>query len=118
MKKNVLVDVAITCDPPTIWGMNRKSMEDIAQEYESWVQDFHWFIRDHRSQDPVTLNVERQYQDVCSFCECEWEVDENGMPVCCGEAMDEWDAARKTKEAQAQHTTNATSVAVACPSEH
>jgi hypothetical protein len=26
----------------------------------------------------------------CSFCNCEWETDANGEPLCCDEAVDEW----------------------------
>ena len=105
MKKKMLVDVTISCDPPRIWGINRMDMEQVAKEYESWVKDFHEFIRDHRSQDPVDINVEREYQDVCSFCDYEWEEDENGCPCCCDEAIKEFEEAQNTLETVGEHPT-------------
>lgn len=101
MKKKVLVDVTISCEPPRIsywWLGRRKTMEEIAKEYEHWVKDFHDIIRDHRSQDPVYLSVKRQYQDLCSYCESEWDVDDNGRPRCCGEAMEEWEKEQAVKD--------------------
>ncbi len=94
MKKTILNDVKITCDNP-VRHYYFQSMEQYAKSIESWVNDFHDFIRDHRSQDPVSLNVEREYLDVCEFCESTWEVDDSGCPVCCGKAQDEWDLTHK-----------------------
>ena len=31
------------------------------------------------------------YIYVCSFCGKEWEEEDNGFPLCCGEAADEWE---------------------------
>lgn len=90
MKQKVLVDVKITCDPPTYIIRRCQPIERQARYIESWVKEFHDFIRDHRSQDPVNLNIERVYKNQCSFCGSEWEEDENG-PVCCLKAQDEWD---------------------------
>ena len=86
-----LVDVRITCDPP-LWcrygqhGTLAERLERLAKAYESWVKDFHDFIRDHRSQDPVLLNVERDIHDVCSACGCDWETDteDDGPEYCVG----------------------------------
>lgn len=89
MRQKVLVDVQVTCDPPaTRWC---RTLEERARELEHWARDFHEFIRDHRSQDPVSLNVERIYQDQCSHCHREWEEDEDG-PLCCDKAQEEWRA--------------------------
>ncbi|MFA5379311.1 MAG: hypothetical protein WC455_26380 [Dehalococcoidia bacterium] len=94
MKKRTMVDVKITCDPPRCWR-HCPTMEELAKFYEEWVRDFHSFIRDHRSQDPVTLDVEREYKDLCSFCGFEWDVDENGCPLCCDEAIAECEKEQK-----------------------
>lgn len=57
------------------------ALKDAAAEFNS-------FIRDHRSQDHVRLEVERVVQEQCSECNAEWDtmVDENGDTVCasCG----------------------------------
>jgi hypothetical protein len=94
MKKNVLVDIKITCDPPSNWYIQRaKTEEERAKRYEEWVKEFHDFIRDHRSQDPVYLNVEREYQERCEFCGELWAdaIDENGIPGCCNKAVKEYE---------------------------
>jgi hypothetical protein len=66
-----------------------ESEEERAKELERAVKDFEEFLRDHRSQDMVTLFVDRVYADVCSECDEEWELDthpETGKPICawCG----------------------------------
>ena len=94
MKKKLLVDVKIECDPPSFYWV--KDQEDYAKRCEGWVKEFHEFIRDHRSQDPVFLNVERVYKEVCSFCKSEWEEDETGEPACCNAAVEEWKKLKAT----------------------
>jgi hypothetical protein len=91
VKTKVLIDVTISCDPPHPY-IRQRSMEALAKYYEGWVRDFHDFIRDHRSQDPVSLNVERKYQDQCSFCGYPWEE----KPECCDEAIAEWEKEHET----------------------
>lgn len=85
MKKTVLVDVKIECDPPRSYW--HRTPEQLAKYLQGWVDDFHEFMRDHRSQDPVSLHIEKIYQDQCSFCGSEWELDENDIPVCCEKAI-------------------------------
>lgn len=97
MKKQVLINVKIECDPPHHWRGFR-TQEEVAQYYEGWVKEFHDFIRDHRSQDPVCLNVIREHEDQCSFCGYTWDTDDNGCPLCCQKAIDEWELARKIED--------------------
>ena len=95
MKTKVLVEVRLNCDPPSyIYRWNR-TVEQQAKELESWVKDFHDFIRYHRSQDPVDLSVERIYEQQCSYCKNEWETDVNGMPECCNKAQEEFESETK-----------------------
>lgn len=89
MKTKVLIDVTVSCDPPSSIGRWSRDMEGKARALESWAMEFEEFIRDHRSQDPVSLVVERQYQDQCSHCGREWEEDSDG-PLCCAKAQEEW----------------------------
>lgn len=89
MKKKVLVDISIRCEPSSWVGRHARTMEQMAKEYEAWCKEFEDFVRDHRSQDAVYLTIERKYSDQCSFCHNVWEEDEEG-PLCCQEAMDEW----------------------------
>jgi len=90
-KEKVLVAVEITCDPPRTYHWQTPTIEKEAEYYEDWIKDFHSFIRDHRSQDPVALNVERVYKDICEFCKSEWEEDTDGSPLCCEKAVKEFE---------------------------
>lgn len=97
MKQKILVDVTVTCDPPSYINRWNRSIEQREKMMIEWVNEFHDFIRDHRSQDPVNLNVERVYQEQCSHCHNEWEsgwdTDPEG-PACCSAAVAEWEASR------------------------
>jgi hypothetical protein len=95
MKKKILKDVKIICEPPQRrWG-GFNGLEDEAIFYEKWVKEFEEFIRDHRSQDPVYLNVEREYKECCEFCEEEWETSDDSCPLCCQKAVDEFETNRR-----------------------
>ena len=91
MKQKVLIDLKVVCDPPYAVGRWTRTLEDKAKQLESWCIEFEEFIRDHRSQDPIGLNVEREYQEQCSHCGSEWEEDADG-PLCCAAAQEEWNA--------------------------
>ena len=89
MKQRVLTNLRVTCDPPrhaTRWAT---TLEDQAKALEGWCKEFAEFMRDHRSQDPVDLSVEREYEEQCSYCGSKWEEDDEG-PLCCHAAQSEW----------------------------
>lgn len=98
MREKVLTDIKINCDPPPYRRYGGYTQEEYAKYCEEWVKDFHDFIRDHRSQDPVYLTVEREYEDQCSFCHYTWEVEENGCPLCCNAAEEEWEKSQQKEE--------------------
>jgi len=85
-----LVDIRVVADPPTYVLRGRRTLEDQAKALESWANELQEFVRDHRSQDPVYLSVERETARVCSGCGAPWEEcppDEYGdKPYCasCG----------------------------------
>ena len=90
--KQVLVDVNLVAEAPRhlLRWVENKEVE--AKLLENWVQEFQDFLRDHRSQDLVTLTVERVKKDLCSECESEWETyEESGKRFCasCGVECDE-----------------------------
>ena len=63
----------------------RLSAEERARALENECNEFVEFLRDHRSQDAVHLEVVRVKKDLCSNCKCEWEVwEDEGKPVCAG----------------------------------
>jgi hypothetical protein len=88
MKKKVLIDVKVVADVSRgiySWG----TMENQAKQMQSIASEFNDFVRDHRSMDWVWLEVEKEYQEQCSHCGFEWEVDADGVPVCCEKAIEE-----------------------------
>jgi len=89
MKRNVLVSARVVADVSS--GVIRwsRDIESEAKQLESLASEFNDFVRDHRSMDWVTLYVEREYENQCSHCYSTWEVDENGVPMCCQEAITE-----------------------------
>ena len=87
MKKKVLTDLRVVCDPPRYVGRYSTNMEDKAKLLEEWCEEFKAFVRDHRSQDPIDLTVERVHEYVCSHCGSEWDDELKGE--CCDEAAKE-----------------------------
>lgn len=87
-RENVLVDVVVEADLSGMTFTRRgDTEEERAKDLERAVTDFHDFLRDHRSQDMVSLSVERKYEDLCSGCGCGWEpMEDNGVMICaaCG----------------------------------
>lgn len=84
-----LVDAQVRCESPS-WiedSYRRRTQEAKATALEQWAKDFNDFIRDHRSQDPVRIYIEREYKDLCSHCHAEWEpFNDEGVERCanCG----------------------------------
>ena len=78
-KINILIDVRVEADlSGMLWHCNRyyyENPEEKAKDLEGAVREFVEFLRDHRSQDMISLDVQRIYQDVCSGCKEQWEVE-------------------------------------------
>lgn len=91
-RPSVLVDVRLIAEAPSHTRRYCRDKEHEARNLQEWVDEFREFIRDHRSQDPVQLDVERVTQDQCSECESEWETTiEDGVLKCasCGAEVEE-----------------------------
>jgi transposase-like protein len=80
IKKRTLSDARLVAEPPSWIARAYRNQDHYADALRRWVREFEDFIRDHRSQDPVHLRVERDEVDVCSCCNADWEPasDENG----------------------------------------
>ena len=65
-------------------GFRESTVEEQARMLEGKAREFEAFIRDHRSQDPVALYVEREYADVCSACGQAWDVYAEAGTMYCG----------------------------------
>jgi len=88
-KVQKLVDVKVVIEP-NLWLHG--SIHDQAKQMEAWAKEFKEFIRDHRSQDVNSVDVERVYETQCSACGKEWEemeIDDTGTIGCawCGVPM-------------------------------
>ena len=85
--KNVLVDVRLTAEAPRHVERYCRTPQERGAALRAWVREFEDFIRDHRSQDAVLLDVEEERKDLCSLCGKEWEtMEEEGKTLCanCG----------------------------------
>ena len=73
-------------DPPD-WVL-RRWQTDAENEaaMEAWAGEFNRWVRDHRSQDSVTLEVVRETSERCSACGDTWE------PVPGSELGDDYEA--------------------------
>jgi len=92
--KKVLYDVTVEADLSAMcWFSRSASMEQRAKDLERAVKDFKEFLRDHRSQDMISLDVQRRVELVCSACGNLWEIDETdeSNPYCmhCGAIVEQ-----------------------------
>lgn len=62
----------------------------LASALENEAKDLMEFIHDHRSRDAYQITIEREYEEQCPFCGYRWEIAEDGLPVCCDKAQEEW----------------------------
>ena len=96
--KRIVTDVKATIEFPHVYRliMDRygtpKYWDTLEKRLQWEIDDFETFMHDHRSRDSYRISIEREYTDVCPYCNYEWEVDNDGCPVCCGEAIREWQA--------------------------
>lgn len=93
-KIKVFTGVHARAEFRTSYGWWRKTPEEQAKELEQTAREFEAFVRDHRSQDPVFIEIIREFEDQCSHCGYEWSVNEEGVPLCCQKAIDEFEAGK------------------------
>ena len=75
-RTHVLSDIRVEADLSGMtWFSRPASLEEQAKVLERAVKEFEAFLRDHRSQDMVRLDVQRIYSDLCSNCGDVWESD-------------------------------------------
>ena len=92
IKKGVCVRARVEATFPVNYRERIDDPEKLSQLLQQKCDDFVQFLRDHRSQDLVSLEVVRDYRDLCSCCEREWEADEDeaGEAICanCGAVLE------------------------------
>lgn len=90
----VLVDARVIAEFTGDWRLvQARKPAERANVLRLLVRNFKEFLRDHRSQDVIHLEVEEVLQDQCSICGAKWEPDrdENGIAFCasCGTDLEE-----------------------------
>jgi len=75
-RQKILQDVEVLIDlSGMVWPRYYKTKEQYAKELDGAAKELEDFLRDHRSQDRIGLDVRRKYLDICSACQSEWEED-------------------------------------------
>ena len=97
MKKTYLIDAWITCVPPSyIDDYSRHNQLELQEKaIEEWIDEILKLLCEHWQQDLVYPEIRRIYQDRCEFCNEEWDEDEEGCPLCCDRAAEEWEESNK-----------------------
>lgn len=87
----ILIDVKVVIEGNFQWWHYR-DMENKERVLERWAEELEDFFRDHRSMDVNSVRAEREYMEVCSSCNKEWELDcdDDGNLICayCGELLE------------------------------
>jgi len=102
--RGVVIDAHVTAEFPIRpyeygrWSKEEQRMlpgtpEDLAKLLEQRCREFVDFLRDHRSQDIVRLDVVRERKDLCSVCKQEWDeaIDDETKErycACCGAILE------------------------------
>lgn len=89
-REKITVDIRIEAEPhysaTRCFHAHKTNDEQIAcrvAKAEKWAREFMDFLRDHRSQDLVGLDVVRVTEDRCSACGERWEtMTDEGVEVC------------------------------------
>jgi len=79
-------------------GVFRTEDEEL-QMCEGIARDIRRHVDDLPSRGNSGVNVVYDTREYCEFCENTWEVDENGEPICCSRAANEFKETKK-KESQ------------------
>jgi hypothetical protein len=62
--------------------------KEVEKEMINDILFFEEFIRDHRSQDLVQMEVVREYKNYCQFCGYEFPDNFEGIADCCDEVLE------------------------------
>ena len=72
-RARVLVDAYVRATMQCAWRRRHLTETEYANVLDKEIEEFADFLRDHRSQDRISLAVVRDYKDLCSNCGKEWE---------------------------------------------
>ena len=69
--------------------------KDTEEQHRMWMEACRGLIGEikrHVDFGSIDYDIDTTYR--CSFCNWEWEEEENGQPLCCEKAISEWEGAR------------------------
>lgn len=89
MKQNVIKDAYVKV-LPDIGYKTPQTMDK-----DSLIKELKYLVTEiNRHIDGVeSVDWEIEYQDICEHCKSEWETAEDGCPLCCNKAVEEFDNA-------------------------
>lgn len=97
LTKRILTDAKAVIDLGVrrYYWMTDEQYERALKEAASEIVDF---LRDHRSRDHYSIDIETIYKEICRFCHSDWECDpKTGEPYCCTRAQEYWEAEQYCK---------------------
>ena len=92
MKVTIHRNYRVEVIPEEPWPLS----SDPAKAHRSWMDRLGGTVKDIQRHCDGLNTVVGLWSDVkvCSFCGSDWEEGDDGAPVCCNAAVDEWDQAR------------------------
>lgn len=88
MKETIYDNVRVEVYPTLGWGVKNTPEE----EFNSLNKNAKTLVKaiERHVDDIEDIAIEWDVKDICSFCKCEWEEELDGTPVCCNEAVKEF----------------------------
>lgn len=77
-------------------SMFHKTQQDREKAYERRCKEIIDQIKRHVD-EVGRMEIDYDTEETCSHCKLTWELDENGVPVCCDKAIEEHEATQKEK---------------------
>ena len=70
-----------------------QTADSYAEDLKDAASDLMDFLRDHRSRDGYSIDIDPTYEELCIYCGMTGEDDdETGEPLCCRKAQERWAA--------------------------
>ena len=90
---SVIIDLDIDKCYRGFWPSRREEYKKMTPDKwrdraESLIEEVKRHVSYHENYSGVSFRYDN-LRDACSHCGCDWELDEEGLPVCCQKAIDE-----------------------------
>ena len=87
-KKQIIIAVEVRIDVPIYWRTLDENLEASKRAIRE-AEDMCKEIKRHVNGGERPY-VHREIRDICTFCRREWEEEDDGCPLCCDMAVEEW----------------------------